>query len=72
VPDTTPAATGQRKDTTGELRDDTKWLELAVNGMCRLGLLQAIRGAGGGEGTDYRVEQRLHISMHCDFQVINF
>jgi hypothetical protein len=39
-----------------ELRDDTKWLELAVNGIYRLGLLQAIGGAGG-EGTDCRVEQ---------------
>jgi len=39
----------------GELRGDTKRLELAVNGIYRLGLLQAIRGAGGR--TDRRVAQ---------------
>ena len=39
-----------------ELRDDTKRLELAGNGIYRLGLLHAIRDAGG-EGTGCKVEQ---------------
>ena len=40
----------------GELGGNTKWLELPANGIHRLGLLQAIRGAAG-EGADRRVEQ---------------